>query len=618
MRDTNKTIIQLSLLVLYGVVLGCLALLKPVTFFGVDGVSAIDAVEYIASAKTAPESLPHENWQSVSLPDDWYQSQHKVEQIWYRTTLSVDKQTAKVWAVYLPSVTHNAAVYINGTWIGQGGRFEAPVSRHHNEPLLFSFSSNLLQRGSNQIDIRVKAAYVEQGLFDQFYVAPVDQLIGAYSWKHFARVELIQWLTMALYFMGMIVFMFWLAQPKDFVYGIFALELFLWGTHNLNLFVSDIPIFTRSWEALNISTLGWTVVAMIIFNFHYVGKGSKKVQKLMLVYSALGIGIFFIPDIGDILHIGYSFWDGFLVIIGSYTIYYLVCSYFPTKNTDAYLLMLAGLPILIFGLHDILMINHFSDRRDGLIIQYSVIPSLLLFGWFLLRRFVQAISKAENLAKTLEKRVEQKQQALQVQYEQLNQLEKKQVLADERERIMRDMHDGIGGQLVSIVTLLRDYNEPVFTKVREKVQLSLTDLRLVIDSLDPVLNDLPTLLGMMRVRFVDQLESANIELEWAVTELPEIDNMSPRNILHVMRIVQEAMTNSIKHSGSNRMTLATGVIDNKRIYIDVIDYGCANHAAQTNKSRGITNMHYRAKQLGGELVIKHTETGTSVRLLLDI
>ena len=618
MRDTHKTTIQLTLLVLYAAALGCLALLNPVAFFSVDHVSAIDTVEYIASDKTAPESLQQENWQSISLPDDWYQSQHDAEQVWYRTTLSIDKQAAGIWAVYLPSVTHNAAVYINGTWIGQGGRFEDPVSRHHNEPLLFRFSSNLLQQGVNQIDIRVKTAYFEQGLLDQFYVAPLDQLIGAYAWKYFARVTLIQWLTMAMYFMGMIVFMFWLAQPKDLVYGVFALEIFLWGTHNLNLFVSEIPISTRSWEALNVSTLGWTVVAMIIFNFRYGGKGSKKVERLMLAFSILGIGIFFMPETGDILHIGYSFWDGFLVIIGSYAIYYLVCSYLPNKDIDAYLLMLAGLPILIFGLHDILMINNFSDRRDGLIIQYSVIPSLLLFGWFLLRRFVQAISKAESLARTLEKRVEQKQQALQVQYEQLHLLEKKQVLADERERIMRDMHDGIGGQLVSIVTLLRDYKEPVFTKVREKVQLSLTDLRLVIDSLDPVLNDLPTLLGMMRVRFVDQLESANIELEWAVTELPEIDNMSPRNILHVMRIVQEAMTNSIKHSGSNRMTLATGVIDNKRIYIDVIDYGCANHAAQTNKSRGITNMHYRAKQLGGELVIKHTETGTSVRLLLDI
>ncbi len=183
---------------------------------------------------------------------------------------------------------------------------------------------------------------------------------------------------------------------------------------------------------------------------------------------------------------------------------------------------------------------------------------------------------------------------------------------------MRDMHDGIGGQLVSVITLLRDYDEPVFIRVREKVQNSLADLRLVIDSLDPLLSDLPTLLGMMRMRLVDQLQSANIELEWAVTELPEIKGMGPRHSLHIMRIVQEAISNSIKHSASKKMTLATGVIDNQKVYIDIIDYGHTNGNTPSHTPRGINNMHYRAEQLGGELQIDHTDEGTSVRLLLNV
>jgi signal transduction histidine kinase len=125
---------------------------------------------------------------------------------------------------------------------------------------------------------------------------------------------------------------------------------------------------------------------------------------------------------------------------------------------------------------------------------------------------------------------------------------------------------------------------------------------------------------MMRMRLLDQLESANIELEWAVTELPEIKNMGPRHSLHIMRIVQEAITNSIKHSSSTTMTLATGIIDNEKVYIDIIDYGQSqsNNNTPSSTSRGINNMRYRAEQLGGELQIKHTETGTSVRLLLNI
>ena len=291
-------------------------------------------------------------------------------------------------------------------------------------------------------------------------------------------------------------------------------------------------------------------------------------------------------------------------------------------------MMLVGIPILVFGFHDILLINNFIDRRDGMTMQYSVIPSVLLFSWFLIRRFVQSINKAEHLTATLEQRVEEKQQALQEQYDQLNVLEKQRVLAEERERIMRDMHDGIGGQLVSVVTLLRDYNEPVFVKVREKISHSLVDLRFVIDSLDPLLNDLPTLLGMMRMRLLDQLDAAKIDLEWAVTELPEINNLSPRSSLHIMRIVQEAITNSIKHSNATKMTLATGVVkvdhekQNKRwqIYIDIIDYGKGVDMTSVTgecQGRGIANMRYRAQQLGATLKINSSVDGTCVRLLLN-
>jgi signal transduction histidine kinase len=134
-----------------------------------------------------------------------------------------------------------------------------------------------------------------------------------------------------------------------------------------------------------------------------------------------------------------------------------------------------------------------------------------------------------------------------------------------------------------------------------------------------VLSDLSTLLGMMRLRLIDQLETANIDLEWAVTELPEFTSMSPSRSLHIMRIVQEAITNSIKHSGSKDMKLATGIInDRQTIYIDLIDYGNGFRQDEIEgiNSRGIQNMYFRAKQIGADLIISSSEQGTRIRLLM--
>lgn len=618
MWTRNKTAIPLLFLFFYWLIFNYLVFGLTISLFDITDLKAIKQVHFIASSSDAPPLLAKEYWQPISLPDDWYQNQHKVDQIWYRKHVALNIQTAEIWAIYLPSVTHNAAVYINGTWVGQGGRFSDPVSRHQNEPLLFNFSSKLLRPGVNQIDIRVKTAFSEQGLLDEFYIAPKDRLIDAYSWKHYFRVSFIQWITMAMYLIGFVIFIFWLVRPQDSIYGIFSIELFLWATHNLNLFIAEIPVSARVWEAMNINTLGWMVMAMIVFNHRYVGKGNIKVERFMLSFVITGVFIFFLPDIASVLHIGYALWDSFVMAFGIYALYYLIQTYKKQKDFDAYLMMLAGIPILVFGFHDILLINNFIDRRDGMTMQFSIVPSVLLFSWFLIRRLVQSINKVEYLAETLEQRVKEKQHRLKLQYEKLHALEKKQVLTEERERIMRDIHDGIGGQLVTVISLLHSDNKPIFIKIREKVQQSLVDLRFVIDSLDPLLNDLPTLLGIMRMRLVEQLEAVNIKLEWNVTELPEIKNMGPQHSLHIMRIVQEAITNCIKHSTSKKITLATGVIENNKIYIDIIDYGQTSDNNSSNASRGIKNMQYRAKQLDGELLITHTNQGMTVRLLLNI
>jgi signal transduction histidine kinase len=278
-------------------------------------------------------------------------------------------------------------------------------------------------------------------------------------------------------------------------------------------------------------------------------------------------------------------------------------------------MLMVGIPILVFGLHDILTVNNLRDRRDGLTIQYSVIPVILLFSWFLLKRFLTSIKQAEQLAMTLEARVEQKQQQVHEQYQQLKTFEQQQVLSEERERIMRDMHDGVGSHLVSVMMMLQQQDNIMHDPIREKVQLSLTDLRFVIDSLDPVLDDLATLLGMMRARLHEQLESAEIELEWDVNELPELSEISPRRSLHIMRIVQEAVTNVIKHSQAKKMKLSTS-INSDEIYIEVIDFGRGidTNMPENKIGRGVKNMKYRAEQIGASLELVSTEDGTRIRL----
>ena len=619
MWPTNNKVKPLLLLVIYWMALNYLVLHADISFFNIDKTEAIETVAFNQSSQIPASNA---DWQPVKLPDYWRSQHENARNIWYRAYQPIDQPGEQLWSIYLPAVTHNAAVYINGTWVGQGGAFGDQVSRHHNEPLLFSFSADQLVKGINRIDIRVEASSYLQGMLGAFYLAPQDILKPAYQFKYFVRITVAQWMTAAVYGLALMVFAFWLARPQDSIYGLFALELFFWSTHNLNLFVTEIPVPAILWEAMTMSTWGWTVVVMIFFNHRYVKDGNNTVEKFLKVFAVMGLGLFLLPSIEDILIIGYGIWDVFLVVFGSYALIHLLRVYLKRGESDVYWMMVVGLPILVFGLHDIMVLNQLIDQQQGLIVQYSVMPAVILFSWFLVRRFVESINRAESLAANLEIRVEQKTEELKTQYGALQVLQKQQVLSEERERIMRDMHDGIGGQLLSVLAYLHDYSGDAFDHIRRKVQGSVTDLRFVIDSLDPLHNELPVLLGMLRSHLQDQLDSAGIELEWAVEELPELPELTPGHSLHLMRIVQEAITNAIKHSNSKKMRIAAAVSDNNAdIVIDVIDFaGGSRKPIETSRNggQGIDNMKHRAEQIGGELSVDINEQGCRVRLRLQL
>ncbi len=589
---------------------------SPPRIFPLPRSAPLEHARIVLSEATNPQHLPQTGWQDVQLPDDWSQREGVGRQYWYRLNIEQEAQAVSIWAVYLPLVVHNAEIYINNIQAGRAGEFADPVSRHHNDPLLLSFPAIMLKPGHNTIDIRVKAADHRQGFLSQVYVAPQHELKPYWRFKHFVRVQFIEWVSVVMFVFSIVILMFWVARPQDSIYGIFALELAFWGMHNLNLFVHEIPFSSRLWEALIMSTLGWTVITMIFFNHRFVGEGWRVVERICQLFAVVGVGMLFLPDIAMILEFGYRVWDAFLLIIGGYALVHLLRVYWHREETDVYLMMLAGIPILVFGLHDILLVNHLIDRQQGLVIQYSVIPAVLLFSWFLLRRFVRSINQAEDLTRTLEQRVDDNRRKIHQQYEQLKVLEHQKLLSEERERIMRDMHDGVGGQLVTVLNLLQTQTGEVFNRAAQRVSRSLIDLHFVIDSLDPEQSDLPTLLGTMRMRLAEQIESAGIQLEWAVTDLPEVSQMTPGRCLHVMRIVQEAITNAIKHSGGQSLCVATGETGRK-VFIDIIDNGTGIGHPDI-QGHGLSNMQYRASMLGAELELISSDKGTRVRLLIPV
>ena len=568
---------------------------------------------FIASEQATPPALETPG-QTRTLPDNWAITGSTSTQGWYLAVVDLNVPPNRLWGIYLPSVTMNAEVYLNDQLLGSGGPFDDPVARVWSRPLYFAIPNGMLQPGVNIVQIRLKADPATTGLLGPVYLGPHSELRPSFERHYFLRVSVVEMITGVLFILALVIGLLWLLRPQEVLCGWFALASLIWGLHNLNLLVVNIPLPTRLWDwFFNYMTLGWFTIISTLFIHRFLGIRRPRLELVFVAIGALG-GLILLFTTGPWFYrLAVQVWDSLLLTLGLYPLSLIYFHYRRHGDTVSLLLMTAGLTIIIFALHDWLLMNHLISRVEGLYIQYAAPAVVIGFGWLLIRDFVRARDEAESLNRELEQRVAQKTAELEQNYRRLRELENQQLLASERDRIMRDMHDGMGGHLVSTLSMV-EAGQASREQVVDALRAALDDLRLMIDSLDPIEDDLALVLGMYRARLEPRLAGGPVQLRWQVTDVPPIPDFGPQKVLQVLRIVQEAVTNTLKHARTSVLTIGTGSC-NGRVFIEIKDDGKGS-VPQDGKGRGLHNMRQRAQTIGGDLELLSTAEGITVRLWL--
>jgi signal transduction histidine kinase len=200
----------------------------------------------------------------------------------------------------------------------------------------------------------------------------------------------------------------------------------------------------------------------------------------------------------------------------------------------------------------------------------------------------------------------------------LREVEKQQALSDERLRITQDMHDGLGSALVGALRVVQS-GQVSHTEVGEILKNCIADLKLMIDSMEPVEADLLLLLATLRFRADATLSMAGVELRWEVQDVPMLDWLDQRNSLHILRIIQEAFTNVLKHTRATEICVRT-LTHQDGVSVVVQDNGQGfDVQAQTNaSSHGMVNQRRRAAAIGGQATWESSGQGTSFKLWLPL
>lgn len=237
---------------------------------------------------------------------------------------------------------------------------------------------------------------------------------------------------------------------------------------------------------------------------------------------------------------------------------------------------------------------------------------LLMLG--IVRRGQAISQRLEDANALLDARIAQKEAELETAAKRLLAAEAEAAVQAERSRIMRDMHDGMGGQLLSVLMLSRDEAAPRGA-ITQTVEHAIDDLRLLIDSLDSVGDSLDFALGQFRERAETKLRAAGMRLMWSNRLESGAIIPPPGAILSLYRIMQEAINNAVRHSGGSLVSIAIAPGVEGGVAIIIADDGKPDPAIW-RKGRGLANMERRAREIGGNFLIETGAEGTSITITI--
>ncbi|UAC01138.1 sensor histidine kinase [Dactylosporangium vinaceum] len=191
---------------------------------------------------------------------------------------------------------------------------------------------------------------------------------------------------------------------------------------------------------------------------------------------------------------------------------------------------------------------------------------------------------------------------------------------EERRRLRRDLHDGVGPSLAAVVLKLNAtqsrpdpaQRNALIAETRDEVKAAIAEVRRLVDDLRPPAIDEVGLLGAVRQRAA----ALTGEVTFEVTGPPVLPSLPAAVEAAAFRIASEAMTNVVRHAGATRCRIAVEV--GGAFELTVADNG---HGIGPGATGGVgwTSMRERAAELGGSCTItSRPEGGLIVRAVLPL
>jgi signal transduction histidine kinase len=584
-------------------------------------------VQVLSSATLESADLPGGVAQVVSLPHVWNNRERNWGgQALYTLELPAERAAdlgAADLALLLPRVGVRFRLLLNGQELLSDGWRRGPgyadTGTHaHLAPLPPALLAGPGLPDRLQIEIQGQPLRIS-GL-GPVWLGPRDALEQRYRWLQGWQVNL-TWMVAATGFtLGLLALLVWV-NTAERLFGLLAGGLL---ALTVRLLLST-PIFLPGpfalWDYLHKLSFTWYCGFTYLFLaglFRFRQSMVRRAVLGLMVVAPLWLGLVVWSGHYD----GYRIWTGAIVVVCVLSLAKVLMRVRWGMGANQRLMVVVTLATLITGVRDFLVVQ-LGLPGDADIRWMTPGSMVLMFamGWVLLRRTSEALDETRRLNAELARTVSEREAELHAAVERLRVAQTQRVLEAERRRLTRDMHDGLGSQLVQALNLVRSAGPGLDAAALEgMLNHALDELRLTLDSLEPMEGDLPTVLGMLRRRIEPALRGSGIELVWQVQEVPAVVGLEAQDVMHLFRCLQEVFANVAKHAQASRVTVRTGT-DAQRVVLSVTDNGVGlGHLGQGEglTGRGMSHIRLRAREMGAEVRFASAGPGTRVSLMFPI
>ena len=578
----------------------------------------------LASPSTADQFPVDAPGSAVQLPDDWDDSRPQFEgSVWYRARFDMAEggDPNELLALYIERVCTNLEVRLNGHRLFSGGRLTEPVTRNCLYPQLVTLPVALLRERGNVLDLQVVGHALQRvtsrqraGGLSALKVGPQSVLAAEHARRLFWNVTTVQIVSLALAALGCVMVALSWMQRREAYLGYFGWLSLAWAVMSLRLWWRDLPWDNGVIEFLFCTGFAPVTALAVQYLLSYTNLRSRWIETALAMQWVLMPLTLLLAGPGRLFTMA-SLWYVLLAleVLAAIGLHLYVTWRRRRPEFWPMAVLLAGAGAM--GLAELAIQYELVALPR---VQWLHFPVPLLFigiAGRLLQVFVRSLLAAEAGRSTLESRVKEITAEIEQNFAQLAEMRVEQVTEKERKRIAADLHDDLGAKLLTIVHTSE--SERISTLARE----ALEEMRLSVRGLTGKPMRLADALADWRAETVSRLGQANIEADWRGPP-EEVDQLLPaRGFVQTTRILREAVSNIIKHSGASHCKVRCSISEHE-FGLLVQDNGKGipmELDGKLDRGHGMSSMKHRAKQMQGQCLVESGPGyGTVIRLTLPL